>query len=181
MHHLNLGLSLKCSRSRGPCTDWLETFLSSSVLTCVMIHQMASSWMCGSVWSVTSWAPLSSSGSMRHLSPSPIGTHTNQSNPLSILAVSSMLERYIHVLPFVSSLFVSDLCCTLPRLCLKFVFMRPWKSNLYPFFTVSWLADWELLTEATFHVPEKRRGQGIIVTDWMSLGGCEYCLNGVTF
>lgn len=97
MHRLNLGLNSKCSLSWGLCSDWLYTFPWSNVLMCVMIHQMANSWMCGSVWLVSNWAPLSSSGSMRRLSPSPTGTHPNQSNPLRILAVSSTLEWYICV------------------------------------------------------------------------------------
>lgn len=99
-----------------------------------MVHQMDSFWMCGSVWSVLAWARLSSSGWTRHLSPSPTGVQTNQSNQLRNPAVSSILERYVcqcvyecmHFCvtpPVISSLFVLGLCgewvCTAQALFLS--------------------------------------------------------------
>lgn len=53
--------------------------------------------------------------------------------------------------------------------------MRPAKSNPCLFSAVSRLAGRDLHSEATFHVSDKRGGQGIGHADWMSLWRCKYC------
>lgn len=85
----------------------------------ICIGQMTRIWLCGLVWSVPVWAPLSSNGLTRPMSTLPTGTQTSQSSPLRKPAVCSTLERCVLVceyvlcatLPFASSLFVLE-CVT---------------------------------------------------------------------
>lgn len=63
----------------------------------ICIGQMTRIWLCGLVWSVPAWAPLSSNGLTTPMSTSPTGTQTSQSSPLRKPAVCSTLERCVLV------------------------------------------------------------------------------------
>lgn len=137
---------------------------------------MARNWTCGSVWSVTALNTLTSCGATSLPLPSPTGTKTSQSSPLRIPAVSSTLERCV--------------CLCTTTCCLLFFFFFSLLgvsvlaegvyllSHLYESgknqtcvasSTVSWMAGWELHTQAAFHVPEERKSQRFSDTAWMSL------------
>lgn len=96
----------------------MERNVWNNHISMICIRQMARFWLCGSVWSVSVWTPLSSNGSTRLMSTSPTGSQTSRSSPLRKPAVCSTLERCVWVCvgvcaipPFAPSRFVLE-CVT---------------------------------------------------------------------
>lgn len=76
---------------------YVTVFTWNNYITITSIRQMARFWLCGLVWLVRAWTPLSSNGLTRPMSPSPTGPKTSQSSPFRNPAVCSTLERCVLV------------------------------------------------------------------------------------